>query len=108
MHLEFEKMWDDYFEQKATITLEKLDKLKKSNPKLYAEYEEQYYKNLKSNNILTHYLNIGNCIFKNPLLLIRIKVINKSIKNLTLGKRSKEQITKLKHGGLLIEMYINV
>ena len=49
---------------------------------------------------MTHYLNIGNCIFKNLLLLIRIKVINKSIKNLTPGKKSKEQITKLKHGEL--------
>lgn len=53
-HLEFEKIWDDYFEQKATIALEKLDKLKKGNPKLYAEYEEQYYKNLKNNNDLNY------------------------------------------------------
>ena len=46
---------------------------------------------------MTHYLNIGNCIFKNLLLLIRIKVINKSIKNLKPGKKYKEKITKLKH-----------
>ncbi len=53
-HLKLEKMWDDYFGQKATIAFEKLDKLKKSNPKLYAEYEEQYYKNLKKNNNLNY------------------------------------------------------
>lgn len=35
-------MWDDYFEPKTTIALKKL---KKGSPKLYAEYEEQYYKN---------------------------------------------------------------
>lgn len=44
-HLEFEKMLDNYFEQKSTIAPEKLEKLNKDNPKLYAEYEEQYYKN---------------------------------------------------------------
>ena len=51
-YLEFERMWDNYFEQKNAIALEKSEIFKRTNPKLYSEYEKQYYKNLQDNNNL--------------------------------------------------------
>lgn len=50
--IKFEKMWDDYFEQRSNLAEEKLKNLKKNHPKLYAEYEKQYYNSLQNNNDL--------------------------------------------------------
>lgn len=47
--IKFEKMWDNYFDQKSNLADERLEKLKKNHPKLYAEYEEQYYNSLQNN-----------------------------------------------------------
>lgn len=50
--IKFEKMWDDYFEQRSNLAEEKLKNLKKNHPKLYAKYEKQYYNSLQNNNDL--------------------------------------------------------
>ncbi len=50
--IKFEKMWDDYFEQRSNLAEGILANLKKNHPKLYAEYEKQYYNSLQNNNDL--------------------------------------------------------
>ena len=46
--IEFDKKWDEYFEQKSNLAQKRLDLFKKKYPKLYDEYEKQHYGRLQN------------------------------------------------------------
>ena len=46
--IEFDKKWDEYFEQKSNLAQKRLDLFKKKYPKLYDEYEKQHYSRLQN------------------------------------------------------------
>ncbi len=50
--IEFNKKWDEYFEQKSNLAQKKLDLFKKKYPKLYDEYEKQHYSRLQNYKVL--------------------------------------------------------
>ena len=50
--IEFDKKWDEYFEQKSNLAQKKLDLFKKKYPKLYDEYEKQHYSRLQNYKVL--------------------------------------------------------
>ena len=49
--IEFDRMWDDYFEKKSNLAQKRLDLFKKKYPKLYDEYEKQHYSRLQNYNV---------------------------------------------------------
>lgn len=46
--IEFNKKWNEYFEQKSNLARKRLDIFKKKYPKLYDKYEKQHYGRLQN------------------------------------------------------------
>ena len=56
--MEFDKRWDEYFEQKSILAEKKLELFKKKYPKLYDEYEKQHYIRLQNYNVKNDFIEI--------------------------------------------------
>ena len=61
--IEFDRMWDDYFEKKSNLAQKRLDLFKKKYPKLYDEYEKQHYSRLQNyNGLVNNIIEISGLI----------------------------------------------
>ena len=61
--IEFDKKWDEYFEQKSNLAKKRLDLFKKKYPKLYDEYEKQHYSRLQNyNGLVNNIIEISGLI----------------------------------------------
>lgn len=60
--IEFDRMWDEYFEKKSNLAKKRLDLFKKKYPKLYNEYEKQHYSRLQNYNAENDIIEISGLI----------------------------------------------
>ena len=60
--IEFDKQWEEYFEQKSTLAQKRLDLFKKKYPKLYEEYEKRHYNRLQNYNAENDIIEISGLI----------------------------------------------
>ena len=60
--IEFDKKWNEYFEQKSNLAQKRLDLFKKKYPKLYYKYEKQHYSRLQNYNPENDIIEISGLI----------------------------------------------
>ena len=60
--IEFDKQWEEYFEQKSNLAQKRLDLFKKKYPKLYEEYEKQHHNRLQNYNAENNIIEISGLI----------------------------------------------
>lgn len=60
--IEFDKKWDEYFEQRSILAEKRLEVFKTKYPKLYDKYKKQHYSRLQNYNIENDIIEISGLI----------------------------------------------